>query len=210
MPLINETIISGVNAKDATATSADILQGKTAVVGKELVTGSMPEKANQTVNGTFDSGTAGYITGRISQAGHYSTTSKLKIPVTNLAAANIKKGVNIGGIVGTYETPAPPGTGFNGTITVSISYFNGSGNSYSIYNAKGEKIFESTYYQDAEHGYGFYPPLNNIKVNVIAGYINAVGTRAVLSIDSGIPSGYSQYWSGTNNRNHNTCFILKD
>jgi len=34
MPIINETIISGVNAKNATATSKDILQGKTAVAGK--------------------------------------------------------------------------------------------------------------------------------------------------------------------------------
>lgn len=101
MPIINETIISGVNAKDATATGADILQGKTAVVGKELITGTMPEKSGQTVNGTFVSGTTGYITGKISQEGHYTTNSRLKIPVTNLAAGNIKKGVNIGGVTGT-------------------------------------------------------------------------------------------------------------
>ena len=127
MPIINETIICGVNAKEATATGADILQGKTAVVGKELITGTMPEKSGQTVNGTFVSGTTGYITGKISQEGHYTTNSRLKIPVTNLAAGNIKKGVNIGGVVGTLE-PVPS------NLSLFSEYFSPADNNTSIVN----------------------------------------------------------------------------
>lgn len=143
MPIINETIICGVNAKDATATGADILQGKTAVVGKELITGTMPEKSGQTVNGTFVSGTTGYITGKISQEGHYTTNSRLKIPVTNLAAGNIKKGVNIGGVVGTLE-PIPS------NYSLFTEYFSPADNDASIVNFSNGSLAIPNVYSDHE------------------------------------------------------------
>ncbi len=139
MPIINETIISGVNAKNATATSKDILQGKTAVAGKELITGSMPDKTGQTVNGTFYSGTTGYITGKIAQEGHYATNSKLKIPVSNLTAGNIKKGINIGGVVGTLE-PIPS------NLSLFAEYFSPANNDSEIVNfSNGSLAIPNTY-----------------------------------------------------------------
>lgn len=152
MPIINETIISGVNAKDATASSADILQNKTAVVGKELIIGTMPEKAGLTVDGTFDSGSTGYITGKIPQDGHYSISSKLKIPVSNLSAGNIRNGVNVGGVRGTYAgtttvvgNPLPTSNATqclylrqteNKPVTVSTPY-----DKYMVYVDAGSKVY---------------------------------------------------------------------
>lgn len=103
MPIINGTIISGVNAKEATATSADILQGKTAVVGKELITGTMKDNSGKLVTGTFDSGGANFIKGKIAEGGYYDASSILQIPVSNLVSGNIRNGVNIGGVVGSFS-----------------------------------------------------------------------------------------------------------
>lgn len=99
----------------ATATNADILQGKTAVVGKELITGTMKDNSGKLVTGTFDSGGSNYVRGKIPEDGHYDTSSILRVPVTNLVSGNIRSGVNIGGVVGTYS-----GTLFTGTVTVKI------------------------------------------------------------------------------------------
>jgi len=77
------------------------------------------------VNGTFYSGTTGYITGKIAQEGHYATNSKLKIPVSNLTAGNIKKGINIGGVVGTLE-PIPS------NLSLFAEYFSPANNDSEI------------------------------------------------------------------------------
>lgn len=103
MPIINETILSGVNAKDATATSADILQGKTAVVGKELITGIMKNNSGKLITGTFDSGGSNFIKSKVPEDGYYDTSSILQVPVANLVSGNIRSGVNIGGVVGNYS-----------------------------------------------------------------------------------------------------------
>lgn len=197
MPLINGTIISGINAKDATAKSADILQGKTAVVGKELIIGTMPEKAGQTVDGTFDSGTTGYITGKISQDGHYSAGSKLKIPVANLSAGNIKSGVNIGGIVGTYA-----GSTFNGYVWVKPSSVN-DWTYLNIINSSNTLVQYAVKYSDGTWYLGKnsnspQAPSSQVRngylqVYIRHGYISTSGTRSYYIDFESIPSGYKWY-----------------
>lgn len=86
MPIINATTIGGLNCKNATATADKILAPYTAGVGKELITGSMPNNGNASTsiaNGILKSG---YTSGGV---------------IVNLIEENIKNGVNIGGKVGT-------------------------------------------------------------------------------------------------------------
>lgn len=94
MPLINETMIGGVNAKGCTATSADILSGKTAAVGKEIIAGTMANNGNvdtAIVDGVLQDG---YTSGGMIQ---------------NLSEENIKKGVMICGKTGSYDgIPSTP------------------------------------------------------------------------------------------------------
>lgn len=88
MAIFNETMVGGVNAKDCTADASKILDGYTAAVGKEIVTGTMPD------NGNVDSAIAN---GKL-KAGYTSGGT-----IANLIAGNIKKDVSIGGVTGEYQ-----------------------------------------------------------------------------------------------------------
>lgn len=85
---------SSLDTSDATATAADILKDKTAYVNGQKVTGTItsinaqtitPTTTDQTVNGNV------FLTGAITVAGD-----------VNLLAENIKSGVTIFGVTGTY------------------------------------------------------------------------------------------------------------
>jgi len=111
-----------------TATAANILTGKTAYVAGAKVTGTMTDNSSKTstssyITGTFKSGTTGYVfaTGT---AGYYSANTYIRVPVTNLKAANIKSGVTIGGVAGTYTVAETPATS---SLTVSITNYSDSG-----------------------------------------------------------------------------------
>lgn len=108
MPLINGIIVAkkdGVNADEATATNTDILLGKTALVGKELITGTMKNNSGKLITGAFDSGGTNFIKGKIPESGFYDQDSILQIPVANLVSRNIVRGITIGGVTGTYTPP---------------------------------------------------------------------------------------------------------
>lgn len=80
----------------ANAAAGHILSGKTAWVNGAKVTGNIASLAGQTV-------TPGASAKTVSCSGKYMTGNVTVNAVSNLTAANIKKGVTVGGVVGTYE-----------------------------------------------------------------------------------------------------------
>lgn len=169
MAIFNEMLGGGINAKDCTATAADILTGKTAAVGKEIVTGSMADLSNKTTidyatdnvtpviqgdqrffNTNTDgvhraliryNGENGYLRGNTlfglpaesktvnpTASAQTVTCSDGKLlekvtvnGVTNLTATNIKAGVNVGGVVGTFSDAI---SGYSTRYDVQVSTSN--------------------------------------------------------------------------------------
>lgn len=103
-------IKTGVDTSDATATAANILSGKTAYVKGAKVTGTIQSQAAQTIT----PGTAN----KTIAAGKYLTGPQTIKGDANLKGENIKKGVSIFGVSGTYEGAAGLSTA---TVTFGFS-----------------------------------------------------------------------------------------
>lgn len=85
---------------DATATSSEILATKTAYVNGSKVTGSMTNRGS--VSGTISTVAGEYTI----QSGYHDGSGKVKISSTEaskIIAGNIKSGVSILGVTGTYS-----------------------------------------------------------------------------------------------------------
>lgn len=82
-------IQTGVNTSDATAVAANILSGKTAYVKGSKVTGTMAEKAGVTVDATATTQDSNYTYLNLPE-GHYSATSKVRTPNSNLSSNKIE------------------------------------------------------------------------------------------------------------------------
>lgn len=137
MPLINGILVvkkDRVDSDVATASAANILFGKTAVVGKELITGTMKDNSGKLITGSFKSGGTKYIRGSIPEDGYYNKSSILQVPVTNLTASNIRNGINVGGVVGTYS-----GDLFSGEVVVKIDQIRDSSATITGYSDLGKK-----------------------------------------------------------------------
>ncbi len=107
------------------ATAAQVLAGKTfSTASLSNATGTMVDNSGKTstssyVAGTFRSGTTGYVFASPT-AGYCSANTYIRVPVTNLSAGNIKKGVNIGGVAGTYNPTDEIGELSKLTYTVTV------------------------------------------------------------------------------------------
>ena len=90
---------------DADASASEILDGKYAYVNKNKIEGSMPNRG--AVTGTISSISTPYTI----QNGYHDGSGTVDIDATskaNIAAGNIREGVQILGVTGTYEGEAVP------------------------------------------------------------------------------------------------------
>lgn len=89
----------GEGGEYGTAIASDVLSGKTIGTESGIVSGSMVDRG--TVNQTITTQGGTYT---IAQ-GYHSGTGKVTASFGNLSAGNVKGGVNIGGVVGTFALP---------------------------------------------------------------------------------------------------------
>lgn len=101
--VIEGTCTFDVNSTDATATAAEILKGKTAYARGSKVTGTMVN--NGAVSGSISTKTGTYTV----PIGYHDGSGKVGINATEQAKiipANIKSGISILGVTGTYAGEA--------------------------------------------------------------------------------------------------------
>lgn len=125
----------GTNTNDATATASDIASGKTAYVKGVKVTGTIPNKGNW--NGTISN-----LNGVTVPNGIHNGSGKVDISQTEkskLIPSNIKNGVSILGVNGTYQGSGG-GTSSGGIDTNDATAYSENILSGKTAYARGEKI----------------------------------------------------------------------
>lgn len=149
---VEGTAVLGTDTSDATATATDILSGKTAYVNGSKVTGSISSKAAA----TYTPGTADQTI----SSGQYLSGAQTVKGDANLVADNIKSGVSIFGVAGTYNgsgngIQAQHITSANDAITISGSgtvkvwgygYYSSGTYSKTTYSFVGDGYYHASSY----------------------------------------------------------------
>ena len=105
---------------DATAVASDILSGETAYAKGAKLTGSMANRG--AIANTITTQGGQYII----PAGYHNGSGKVTASFANLLAGNVKSGINIGGVVGTYAGDHLYKSGdisdYSGSVTVNCGF----------------------------------------------------------------------------------------
>lgn len=119
----NEVILrNGISTTDADATAADILAGKTAYVNDKKLIGTISSKSAATYTPS--------TTNQTITSGQYLSGAQTISGDADLIAANIKSGVNIFGVAGTFE-------GGDGGANLKTGTFVGNGTGHIAISAVG-------------------------------------------------------------------------
>lgn len=108
--------ISGVIRATGNATAADLLTGKTASNVSGPITGTMANRGAVSQNITTQNGS--YTV----PAGYHNGLGVIRAVFSNLIAANIREGINIGGVVGNFAEGPKYATGLATTGTQGVDF----------------------------------------------------------------------------------------
>lgn len=122
-------IPSGIDTSDATATASDILDGKTAYADGAKLTGNIPSLAETEYTPT--------VMDQTISAEQYLSGVQIIKGDTNLIASNIRKGVTLFNVLGTYEG------GGGGISTIDILDCTSMTSSTEVYNAYTDIVMVS-------------------------------------------------------------------
>ena len=146
------------NTTDATAEASEILTGKSAYVNKQKIIGSMPD--NGAIHGEITSLSENYSVAK----GYHNGEGTVNIKSDTLISENIKSGVNILGVQGTFTSDAIASS--QDILETKTAYVN------------ADKIVGSMPNRGAVQGF-----ISNVSENfsISAGYHNGLGIVAISS-----------------------------
>lgn len=187
---------TGTATSDATATAANILSGKTAYISSGKTTGTM--KNNGAVTGTISTKAGTYTI----PSGYHSGSGKVSISSTEqnkIIASNIKSGVSILGVTGTYTGNSSGSTSSNNNCeaylvdvtnpTVSFKTTSGTIKAYGYATATSSSSWGgSTTTMYAFNGTNYYKSVS---------YGTPSATSITLGVSNGKLTGLPDLASGT-------------